>query len=53
VSILKTPEGRYQQPALISQMSYLYSMLKQADQRPGQDAYARYEELSQLFDQID
>lgn len=46
---LVTAEGRYQQPMLLAQMSYLYSMLNRADQRPGKDAYDRYEELKALF----
>ncbi len=45
INRLKTTEGRYQKPALISQISYLFSMLKQADQRPGKDAYKRLEDL--------
>ena len=42
---LETAEGRYMKPMLIPQISYLYFMLNQADQRPGRDAYERYEEL--------
>lgn len=46
---LFTKEGRYHQPMLISQIGYLSSMLNRADQRPGKDAYDRYEALkSQL-----
>ncbi len=37
--------GIYMQPMLTNQISYLGSMLKQADQKPGKDAYERYEEL--------
>jgi hypothetical protein len=33
------------QPMLTNQIGYLGSMLKQADQKPGNDAYERYEEL--------
>jgi photosystem II stability/assembly factor-like uncharacterized protein len=45
--------GRYAQPMLIDQLEYLYSNLIRADQRPGQDAYNRYEELnSALQEQI-
>jgi len=32
-------------PMLIDQLNYLASMLNRADQRPGKDAYDRYEEL--------
>jgi len=53
VAQLKTDEGRYRQPALIDQMSYLFSMLKQADQRPGKDAFDRYEELLQIYDKLE
>jgi len=52
INAFKTQEGRYQLPTLISQMSYLFSMLKQADQRPGQDAYDRFEELEQVFNKL-
>jgi hypothetical protein len=38
--------GHYSQPMLLAQMEYLYSNLIRADQRPGQDAYDRYEELN-------
>jgi hypothetical protein len=43
---LKTEEGIYQQPMLVAQWRYLYSMINQADQVPGKDAYERYEELT-------
>ena len=52
IAKLKTPEGRYQKPALIAQMSYLFSMLKQADQKPGQDAYERFESLYDQYHAI-
>ena len=35
----------YPQPMLIQQISYLYGMVAGAAQRPGEDAYRRYEEL--------
>ena len=44
-SKLVTTKGRYQQPKLLAQLNYLAYMLKAADQRPGKDAYDRYEEL--------
>jgi hypothetical protein len=31
---------------LIDQLEYLYQNLNRADQRPGKDAYARYQELN-------
>ena len=37
--------GAYQQPMLISQLSYLASNSGRADQRPGNHAYLRLEEL--------
>ncbi|MEM9674957.1 MAG: hypothetical protein AAF992_20355 [Bacteroidota bacterium] len=49
---LTTPEGRYMTPMLVDQATYLYRMLGEADQKPGQDAYARYEELLQQYQDI-
>jgi hypothetical protein len=49
---LVTAEGRYQVPRLIDQTEYLASMLDQADQRPGQDAYDRFIELKNELDEI-
>jgi len=46
---LSTSEGIYMRPMLVDQVSYLLNMLNQADQKPGKDAYARYEELNMLF----
>ncbi len=37
---------RYAQPMLLDQLEYLYANLIRADQRPGQDAYTRFQELS-------
>jgi hypothetical protein len=37
--------GSYPQPMFLNQIRYLYSMLQRADQKPGQDAYARHAEL--------
>jgi len=45
VSTLETAEGRYMRPGLIPQMGYLGSMIRRADQLPGQDAYERFDEL--------
>lgn len=47
---LNTADGRYQQPQLLAQISYLSSMLGYADQRPGQDAYDRYDSLRDWFE---
>jgi photosystem II stability/assembly factor-like uncharacterized protein len=49
---LVTPEGTYMQPMLQDQASYLSSMLSQADQKPGKDAYERFAELKQQFEQL-
>lgn len=44
----ETAEGIYPQPAFIDQIRYLYSMLDRADQKPGRDAYQRFEELKEI-----
>ncbi len=44
-SKLNTARGHYQQPMFISQAEYLYGIINQADQLPGQDVYERYAEL--------
>ena len=44
---LVTASGPYPQPKLIDQISYLFSMLNSADQKPGRDAYMRFDELNQ------
>lgn len=46
---LNTADGRYMKPMLLSQISYLNSMINRADQVPGQDAYQRYEELKNAY----
>ncbi len=43
---------RYPQPMLSDQVMYLYSMLSRADQRPGKDAYTRYNELLEKYDTL-
>ena len=43
---METARGRYQEPKLLNQISYLGSMLNRADQKPGRDAYIRYDELN-------
>ena len=51
---LVTAPRRYSQPMLIDQLSYLYSNLDRADQRPGADAVERYESLrNQLDEQVE
>lgn len=49
---LKTADGRYMTPMLVDQTRYLYSMLERADQKPGADAYERYEELKKALDDL-
>lgn len=49
---MNTADGRYQQPQLLAQISYLSSMLSYADQRPGKDAYDRYNELRKWFEEL-
>lgn len=48
-----TAEGRYQEPKLISQIHYLHRMTNSADQRPGDDAYMRLNQLRQRFEEYD
>jgi hypothetical protein len=54
---LVTGSGPYPQPKLIDQISYLLSMLSGADQKPGRDAYVRFDELNQeladIFAQVE
>jgi hypothetical protein len=49
---LVTEEGTYMQPMLEDQARYLNSMLGQADQKPGQDAYERFEELKVWLERV-
>ena len=49
---LKTEEGTYMQPMLVDQISYLYSLLSETDQLPGQDAIDRYHELKGQLEAI-
>ena len=49
---LVTPPGTYMEPMLSAQTGYLSSMLGQADQKPGRDAYERFEELKLRFETI-
>jgi len=48
-SALVTEPVRYSRPVLVDQLSYLYSNLTTADQRPGTDAYDRYAELAAML----
>ncbi len=42
---LEMEEGRYMMPKLLNQIQYLNSMINQADQRPGKDAFDQYQNL--------
>jgi photosystem II stability/assembly factor-like uncharacterized protein len=50
---LHTAEGRYMQPRLVDQISYLRNMLDQGDQKPGKDAYDRYTELKAWLQRLE
>ena len=52
LAALETAEGTYQQPMLIDQIEYLASMLAGADQRPGADAFERFEALRKRFEEL-
>ena len=45
IAKLQTAGGFYPQPMLIDQFSAVARMLGQADQKPGRDAYERFEDL--------
>jgi photosystem II stability/assembly factor-like uncharacterized protein len=49
---LVTEEGIYMKPQLISQLRYLRSMLQRADQRPGKDAYRRFDQLKSRWNEL-
>ena len=49
---LVTEKQPYPQPMLIDQLKYLYSMINRVDQEPGEDAYKRYDELKNEFEDI-
>lgn len=49
---LVTARGTYMQPMLNDQIGYLSSMLGRADQKPGKDAYDRYDELKGKLEEL-
>jgi len=51
-SYFSTAKGTYMQPMLLDQIEYLANMVNTADQRPGKDAYDRYNELLVSFKQL-
>ncbi len=50
---LVTSKGRYPQPMILDQIGYLAGMLDRADQKPGRDAYIRYDELQDALTQCE
>jgi predicted RNA-binding protein YlxR (DUF448 family) len=44
-------EGPYPQPMLLAQIEYLLGMIDRADQKPGRDAYLRFDELKLMLQQ--
>jgi photosystem II stability/assembly factor-like uncharacterized protein len=50
---LETAGPPYPLPKLIDQIEYLYGMTTRADERPGQDAYTRYDQLRKQLDAIE
>jgi len=50
---LVSKDGPYPQPMLISQISYLLSMISRADQKPGKDAYTRLNELDDWLNTLE
>jgi photosystem II stability/assembly factor-like uncharacterized protein len=50
-SHLITPSIRYSKPELATQITYLYGLTNEADQKPGQDAVKRYGVLRRQLDQ--
>ena len=49
---LKSADIIYPQPMLTGQISYLYNMIKNADQAPGKEAEDRYEVLAAQLREI-
>jgi hypothetical protein len=45
IAKLQTAGGSYPQPMLIDQFTAVARMLGQADQKPGRDAYERFDDL--------
>ncbi|EAQ98141.2 WD40/YVTN/BNR-like repeat-containing protein [Congregibacter litoralis] len=52
IRLLVTEKGTYMQPRLISQISYLSRMLDRADQEPGGEALARFDELQAEYEAV-
>ncbi|MBS0011906.1 MAG: hypothetical protein KFF49_10880, partial [Bacteroidales bacterium] len=50
--IVTRDDIRYPQPMLQDQLMYLYSMISRSDQKPGKDAYRRYDELEEVYQSL-
>ncbi len=50
--LVTSDEGSYPPPMLIDQLEYIYFMTIRADQRPGNDAYTRFETLNKELEQV-
>lgn len=51
--LVTSEEGSYPPPMLIDQLEYMYFMTIRADQRPGDDAYARFKTLQKELEEIE
>ena len=52
IAALETEDGIYMQPMLIAQISYLYNMVRNADQLPGAEATDRLRVLTAEFENV-
>jgi len=50
--LVTSDKGSYPPPMLIDQLEYMYFMTIRSDQRPGNDAYNRFETLNSELEQI-
>lgn len=50
--LVTSDEGSYPPPMFLDQLGYLSGMTGRADQRPGRDAYERFDELRSRLDDI-
>ncbi|MEO9477882.1 MAG: hypothetical protein ABJG41_20230 [Cyclobacteriaceae bacterium] len=52
LSRFKKGPKRYDEPQILEHSKYLYTMITKEDQKPGEDAYARYEYLKKSFEKM-
>ena len=52
LSQLKKGPKRYDEPQVLEHVEYLYDLLTAAPQRPGKDAYERFDYLVKLYDDL-